>query len=60
MAIKYYKQNPFELKKNNGLKKINNELSKEELLQKEKEEEKEINNYIKKYHEKKLSKGETK
>jgi hypothetical protein len=58
VAIKYYKQNPFISNKKHKLKINNNELSKENLLRKEKEEEKEIINYIKRYYENKLNKGE--
>ena len=58
VAIKYYKQNPFISNKKHKLKINNNELSKENLLKKEKEEEKEIISYIKRYYENKLNKGE--
>ena len=52
VAIKYYKKNPFVSK--------DNTLIDKEKYKEEKEEEKQINNYIKKYYENKLTKEDKK
>ena len=56
VAIKYYKQNPFLKKKN--IKDEKNKLTNTELLMQERKEEKEINDYIKKLYENKLTEND--
>ena len=58
VAIKYFKQNPFILKKNNDSNEENEKLSNTELLKKELKETREINDYIRKYYENNLSKDD--
>lgn len=56
IAIKYYKQNPFILKINKKIKKTIKKLSNSQILNQEKEDEKEIFNYIKKYYDNNVKK----